>query len=99
MGGVDLLSRVIIPYSIQREGGNKWYKKIGNLFTELSVSNASIVLKNLDNSVINQLTFSQQPIEEIITVHLSGQPKLSAGCTELSSKNSSKQMRKMCVIK
>ena len=28
MGGVDLLSRVIVPYSIQQKGGNKWYRKI-----------------------------------------------------------------------
>ena len=43
MGGVDLLSRVIVPYSSQQKGGNKWYRKIAELFTELSVHNAFIV--------------------------------------------------------
>ena len=32
MGGVDHLSRVIVPYSIQQKGDNKWYRKIVELF-------------------------------------------------------------------
>ena len=43
------------------------------------------------------MTFSQQPIEEIITVHLSGQPKLSAGCTEFSSKTAANKCGR-CVL-
>ena len=84
VGGVDLLSRVIVPYSIQRKDSNKWYRKIGELFTELLVYNAFIVWKNLDNSAIDQLKFYQQPIEEITTFHLSGQPKFSVGCRQSS---------------
>ena len=41
--GVDLLSCVIVPYSIQQKGGNKWYRKIAELFVELSVYNAFVV--------------------------------------------------------
>ena len=74
MGGVDLLSRVIVPYSIQQKGGNKWYRKIGELFIELSLYNAYIVWKNLNNSTATQLDFRRELINEIITIHLSGQP-------------------------
>ena len=37
IGGVDTLSRVIIPYNIQRKDGNKWYRKIGELFIEIVI--------------------------------------------------------------
>ena len=79
MGGVDLLRRVIVPYSIQQKGGNKWYRKIAELFVELSVYNAFIVWKKLNNSTETQLIFRHDLIQEIITVHLSGQSSLNAG--------------------
>ena len=79
MGGVDLLSRVTVPYSSQQKGGNKWYRKIAELFIELSVHNAFIVWKKLNNSTKTQLIFRDELIQEIITVHLSGQLSLNAG--------------------
>ena len=79
IGGVDLLRRVIVPYSIQQKGGNKWYRKIAELFVELSVYNAFIVWKKLNNSTETQLIFRHDLIQEIITVHLSGQSSLNAG--------------------
>ena len=47
MGGVDNLSCVIIPYSIQRKG-LKWYRKIGELFLELAIYNSYIVRKTIE---------------------------------------------------
>ena len=35
MGEADLLSCVIVPYSIQQKGGNEWYRKTEELFIEL----------------------------------------------------------------
>ena len=79
MGAFDFLSPVIVPYSIQQKGGNKWYRKIAELFIELSVYNAFIVWKKLNNSTKTQLIFRHELIQEIITIHLSGQPLLNAG--------------------
>ena len=42
MGGVDLVSRVLIPYSSQRRGV-KWYRKIAELFLDISVYNSFIL--------------------------------------------------------
>ena len=39
MGGVDTLSRVIVPYTCQRRGV-KWYRKLAELFLEISVYNS-----------------------------------------------------------
>ena len=47
MGGVDTLSRVIKPYSIQKRG-LKWYRKIGELFIDITLYNAFIVWKKLN---------------------------------------------------
>jgi len=46
MGGVDTLSRVIIPFSVQRKG-LKWYRKLAELFIDISVYNAYILWKKL----------------------------------------------------
>ena len=62
MGRVDLLNPVIVPYSIQQKGGNKWYKKITELFIKLPVSNAFIVWKKLNNSTNTQLIFRHELI-------------------------------------
>lgn len=47
MGGVDTLSRVLIPYSSQRKG-IKWYRKLAELFLDICVYNAFIVYKKLN---------------------------------------------------
>ena len=41
MGGVDLVSRVLIPYSSQRRGV-KWYRKIGEMYLDISGYNIFI---------------------------------------------------------
>ena len=41
VGGVDLLSRVLIPYSTQRRGVKR-YRKIGQLMLDISVYNSFI---------------------------------------------------------
>ena len=95
MGGVDLLSRVIVPYSIQQKGGNKWYRKIAELFIELSVYNAFFVWKKLNNSTKTQLFFRHELIQEIITTHLSSQPSLNSCCgpARLSQNNDPLQLK------
>ena len=45
MGSVDNLSRIIMTYKIQRKTGNKWYRKIGELFIEITVSSAFIIFR------------------------------------------------------
>ena len=47
MGGVDTLSHVIKPNSIQKHG-LKWYRKIGELFIDISMYNAFILWKQLN---------------------------------------------------
>ena len=49
------------------------------MFIELSVHNAFIVWKKPNNSTKTQLIFRDELIQEIITVHLSGQLSLNAG--------------------
>ena len=64
IGGVDTLSRVIIPYSIQRKDGNKWYRKIGELFIEIVIFRKS--------NQTRQLKFRQELIRELLMYHLHG---------------------------
>ena len=89
MGRADLLNPVIVPYSIQQKGGNKWYKKIMELFIKLPVYNAFIVWKKLNNSTNTQLIFRHELIQEIITIQLNGQSLLNAdrGPARLSQNN------------
>ena len=68
MGGVDLLSRVIVPYPIQLKGANRWYRKIAELFIELSIYNAFILWKKLNNSTKTQLIFREEFIQEIFAL-------------------------------
>ena len=68
MGGVDLLSRAIVPYPIQLKGANRWYRKIAELFIELSIYNAFIVWKKLNNSTKTQLIFRKEFIQEMFTL-------------------------------
>ena len=68
MGGVDLLSRVIVPYPIQLKGANRWYRKIAELFIELSIYNAFILWKKLNNSTKTQLIFPEEFIQEMFAL-------------------------------
>ena len=68
MGGVDLLSRVIVPYAIQLKGAKRWYRKIAELFIELSIYNAFILWKKLNNSTKTQLIFREEFIQEMFTL-------------------------------
>ena len=73
MGGVDTLSRVLIPYSSQRRE-IKWYRKIAELFVDMCIYNAYIPWKklNLDQNLVDHLRFRKQPINELITFHSYG---------------------------
>ena len=72
MGGIDLLSRVLIPYSCQMRGV-KWYRKLVELFLDVSVYNSFIAWSNLNPfTKMTHLTFRKKLITEIITLHSSG---------------------------
>ena len=72
MGGVDLLSRVLIPYSIQRPSSKKWYCKLGELFFEMCIYNAFILWKKLNVNNTDHLKFRKILVEELITFHSYG---------------------------
>ena len=79
MGGVDTLSRVIIPYSIQKRG-IKWYRKIGELFFDISMYNAFIVWRKLNpQRKESNLDFRMELIKTIIQYHLNKLPANHAG--------------------
>ena len=60
--GIDNLSQVIIPYNIQRKGGNKWYRKIRELFTEIAIYNAFVIFQ--ESHQTTQLKFRQELIQQ-----------------------------------
>ena len=49
MGGIDNLSRVLDPYSYQRKS-LKWYRKIAELFLDVSIYNSFVVWREPNNS-------------------------------------------------
>ena len=69
--GVDLLSRVLIPYFTQRRRV-KWYKKIGKLILDILIYNSFIVYQKLDpgNGIKDHLRYQMKLIEKILTHHL-----------------------------
>ena len=69
MGGVDNLSRVIVPYCIQRKG-LKWYSKIAELFLEIAVYNSYIVYCKLANTPVTQLKFRENLVKALIMFHV-----------------------------
>ena len=72
MGGVDLLSRVLISYSCQMRG-LKWYRKLAELFLDVTLYNSFIAWSNLNPfTKMTHLTFRKKLITEIITFHSSG---------------------------
>lgn len=72
MGGVDLLIRVLIPYSSQR-CGIKWYRKLAEMFFDITIYNAYIIYKKLNpERKISHLEFRKQLINELISFHCHG---------------------------
>lgn len=80
MGGVDTLSRVLIPYSTQRRG-IKWYRKLAELFVDICVYNAFISWKKLNptQGKMDHLNFRKNLISDIITHHCQGQKDSQTG--------------------
>ena len=79
MGEVDLVSRVLIPYSSQRRGVN-WYRKLAELYIDIAVYNSFIIYKKLNGgSKIDHFHFRKMLIEELIMFHASGSSSYSAG--------------------
>ena len=72
MGGVDNLSQVIIPYNTQRKGGNKWYRKTGELLIEIAIYNTFVISQKSHQTT--QLKFRQELIRELLIYHLHGAP-------------------------
>ena len=69
MGGVDNLSRVIVPYCLQRKGV-KWYRKIAELFVETCIYNAYIAYCKLNPTCKwTQLQYRQELVNLIIAIH------------------------------
>ena len=64
------LSRVINPYSIQLKG-LKWYRKVAELFIDVSIYNAFVIWQNL-NGVSTHLDFRKKLVDEIISFHSFG---------------------------
>ena len=48
MGGVDNLSRVLVPYALARKGGIKWYRKLAEIFIDFSIYNSFVLYKKLN---------------------------------------------------
>ena len=72
MGRVDLVSRVLIPYSSQRQGV-KWYRTLAELYIDIAVYNSFIIYKKLNGgSKIDHFNFQKMLIEELIMFHTSG---------------------------
>ena len=78
MGGVDNLSRNLDPYSCQRKT-LKWYRKLAELFIEISIYNSYVIWKELTTSHATHLSFRQMLVREIITAHHYGATKNQRG--------------------
>ena len=82
VGGVDLLSQVLIPYFTQRRGVKR-YRKIGQLMLDISVYNSFIAYQKLnpENGIKDHLRYRMELMEEILTHHLFGVALYQAGTT------------------
>ena len=69
MGGVDLVSRVLIPHAVQHRGV-KWYRKLAELLIDICIYN-SYILWEKDQSCKKGRSFavSKSYREEIIMSH------------------------------
>lgn len=72
MGGVDLVSRVLIPYTSQRRG-IKWYRKLAELFLDICVYNSFILWKKLNpgRKGVDHFAYRKILVEEILMYHSS----------------------------
>ena len=70
---MDLFSRVLIPYSSQRRGV-KWYRKIAELYLDISVYNSFILWKkmNPNKQNVDHLNYRKLLVQEIIMFHAFG---------------------------
>ena len=78
MGGVDNLSRNLDPYSCQRKT-LKWYRKLAELFIDISIYNSYVIWKELTTSHATHLSFRQVLVRDIITAHHYGATKNQRG--------------------
>ena len=87
-GGVDLVIRVLIPYSLQRSGV-KWYRKIVELYLHISLYNSVILWKkmNPDKQNVDHLSYRKLLIEEIIMLHAFGGQSRAKSCYYESKSN------------
>lgn len=69
MGGVDNLSRLLVPYALARKG-IKWYRKLAEVFIDFATYNSYIIWKQLNNSKHTNLQFRLQLVDAIIMHHL-----------------------------
>ena len=71
MGGEDLVSWVLIPYSSQRRGV-KWYCKLDKLYIDIAVYNSFIIYKKLNGGgKIDHFNSRKMLIEKLIMFHAS----------------------------
>ena len=86
MGGVDLVSQVLIPYSSQGQGV-KWYRKLAELYIDIIVYNSFIIYKKLNGgSKIDHFNFRKMLIEELIMFHASGGSSYSTSPNQIQVK-------------
>ena len=72
MGGVDLLSRVLIPYS-SHQRGVKWYRKMAELLLDISVYNSYITWRKLNPlKKYDHLRLRKELITNLVTFHYYG---------------------------
>ena len=69
MGGVDNLSRVLVPYSLARKGV-KWYRKLAELFVDFAVYNSFVIWKKLNRTNKSHFQFRLQLVNTIIMFHV-----------------------------
>ncbi|XP_066920134.1 piggyBac transposable element-derived protein 4-like [Clytia hemisphaerica] len=81
MGGIDNLSRVIVPYALARKGV-KWYRKLAEVFMDFCIYNAYVIWKQLNESKKTHYDFREQLVNAIIMHHLHDEgPKGPGGYT------------------
>ena len=80
MGGVDTLSRVVVPYALARKGV-KWYRKLAEVFIDFAIYNSFIIWKKLTASKKNNYQFREQLIDAIIMFHFNPEGNRHSGPT------------------
>ena len=69
MGGVENLSRVLVPNGLARRGV-KWYRKLAEVFIDFAIYNSFIVWKKINNSKKTHFQFRDSLVNAIIMFHL-----------------------------